>query len=327
MELYPIKFEHIYKDKIWGGSRFKTLLKRVDVSSDTCGESWEISAVENNISVVANGFLQGNTLQEIIEVYMDEIVGGKVYEQFGPEFPLLVKFLDSNDVLSVQVHPDDAVAKQRHNAYGKTEMWYVVDAEPDAELIVGFKHDSSPDEFLEAVHNNCIEDVLHSQVVHNDEVFFLPAGRIHAIGKGLLIAEIQQTSDITYRIYDFNRTDDAGNPRELHVDLAVDVIDYKAHADYKTTYSISKQEPTTELVTCKYFTTNVLNFSSTIQKNYYENDSFVIYMCLQGEAFIDFGADYTIPIQQGETVLIPAALYEIELQTTCKTKILEVYIA
>jgi mannose-6-phosphate isomerase len=326
MELYPLKFEHIYKDKIWGGTRFKTLLKRVDVPSDTCGESWEISAVEDNISIVANGFLQGNSLQEIIEIYMDEIVGGKVYEQFGPEFPLLIKFLDSNDVLSVQVHPDDEVAKKRHNAYGKTEMWYVVNADTDAELIIGFDKDSSPEEFIEAVQNDCIEDLLHKQVVHNDEVFFLPAGRIHAIGKGLLIAEIQQTSDITYRIYDFNRTDEQGNTRELHVDLAVDVIDYKAYTDYKTHYTLT-QGPTSELVSCKYFTTNILHFSKPIRKNYYEFDSFVIYMCLKGEAFIDFGADYTIPIQQGETVLIPAALYEIELLTSCETKIIEVYIA
>lgn len=326
MELYPLKFEHIYKDKIWGGTRFKNILKRVDVPTDTCGESWEISAIEDSVSVVANGYLQGNSLQEVIEIYMDELVGGKVYEFFGPEFPLLIKFLDSNDFLSVQVHPNDVVSKQRHNAFGKTEMWYVVDADNDAELIIGFKQDSNSEEFIKSVQENCVQDLLHSQVVHKDEVFFLPAGRVHAIGKGLLIAEIQQTSDITYRIFDFNRTDITGKPRELHVDMAVDVIDYKAYDDYKTSYTISKGH-TSELVSCKYFTTNLLQFSSTIRKNYYDFDSFVVYMCLQGEAFIDFGADYTIPLMQGETVLIPAALYEIELQTSCVTKILEVYIA
>jgi mannose-6-phosphate isomerase len=326
MELYPLKFEHIYKDKIWGGTRFKELLKRVDVPTNQCGESWEISAVEENVSIVANGFLQGNTLQEVIEVYMDEIVGNKVYETFGPEFPLLIKFLDSNDVLSVQVHPDDIVAKQRHNAYGKTEMWYVIDADKDAELIIGFNKDSSPEEFVEAIENQNFSELLHSQKVAKDEVFFLPAGRVHAIGKGLLIAEIQQTSDITYRIFDWNRVDENGESRDLHVDLALDVIDYKAHKNYKTEYVLSKNH-TTELVTCKYFTTNILQFNSTIEKDYFANDSFVIYMCLQGYAQIDFDSDYTIPIHQGETVLIPASLHNIKLITKEQTKILEVYIA
>ena len=325
MGLYPLKFEHIYKDKIWGGNRFKSKLKRVDVTSDLCGESWEISAVKDNVSIVANGYLQGNTLDEIIEVYMDEIVGSKVYEKFGLEFPLLIKFLDSNDVLSVQVHPNDEVALERHNSFGKTEMWYVVDAEENAELIIGFKKDSSPEEFFTAIQNKKVEDLLHSQVVEKDEVFYLPAGRVHAIGKGLLIAEIQQTSDITYRIFDFNRVDDSGKSRELHIESALDVIDYSSIENYKTEYTLI-ENATSKLVQSPYFTTNVLVFDKLIQKDYYDIDSFVVYMCLEGEAQIDFNSDYTIPIQQGETVLIPASLPRIQLKPMKKTKILEVYI-
>jgi mannose-6-phosphate isomerase len=325
-QLYPIKFEHQYKETIWGGTRFQDILNRHDVNSNSCGESWEISAIEDNVSIVANGFLQGNSLQEIVEIYMDELVGFKVYEKFGDEFPLLIKFLDSNDVLSVQVHPNDEVSKERHNAYGKTEMWYVVDAEKDAELIIGFKNDITQEKFLAAVESETISEVLHLHVVKPDEVYYLPAGSVHAIGKGLLVAEIQQTSDITYRIFDWNRTDDEGNARELHVELALDVIDYKSHKSYKTDY-VTKKNDTTELVNSPYFTTNLLFFDKPLQKDYYQLDSFVIYMCLQGYATIDFGTDITIPIQQGETVLVPASLHSILLTPTKQTKILEVYIS
>lgn len=326
MKLYPLKFEHIYKDKIWGGNRFKSILNRVDVPSDSCGESWEISAVSDNISIVANGFLQGNTLEEIIEIYMDEIVGSKVYERFGIEFPLLIKFLDSNDYLSVQVHPNDEVALERHDSFGKTEMWYVISAEKDSELIIGFKENCSPEEFYSAITNNTVENLLHSQIVKQDEAFFLPAGRIHAIGKGLLIAEIQQTSDITYRIFDWNRTDESGNPRELHIEQAIDVIDYSAQSDYKTHYEV-KENDTSEIVASQYFTTNLLVIDKTIKKDYYNFDSFVIYMCLEGEVHIDFEDDYSVPLMKGETVLIPAILPRITINPLKKSKILEVYIA
>lgn len=323
--LYPIKFEHIYKDKIWGGNRFADLLNRHDGNSNTCGESWEISAVQDNISIVANGFLKGNSLQEIIEVYMDELVGQKVYEKFGIEFPLLIKFLDSNDVLSVQVHPNDEVAKERHKAYGKTEMWYVLNADKDGNLIVGFEHNSSQKEFAKAIEDQKVPELLHSEIVKKGDVFFLPAGRVHAIGKGLLIAEIQQTSDITYRIFDWNRVDSKGNPRELHLDLAMDVIDYEAKDDYKTHYT-AKLNETAKLVSCPYFQTNLMKFDCPAVKDYYAIDSFVIYMCLEGSATINFGGTYEEQISKGETVLIPASLHQIQLTPQGEAQILEVYI-
>ncbi|MCQ2958760.1 MAG: mannose-6-phosphate isomerase [Bacteroidales bacterium] len=323
--LYPLKFNHIYKDKIWGGNRFAELLGRNDGNSSSCGESWEISAVQDSISVVSNGYLKGNNLQELIEIYMDEIVGQKVYEKFGVEFPLLIKFIDSNDVLSVQVHPDDITAKERHKAYGKTEMWYVMDADKGGNIIVGFESNSSKQEFREYIKNQTFQNLLHSEVVRKGDVFFLPAGRVHAIGKGLLIAEIQQTSDITYRIFDWNRVDDRGKSRELHIDLAEDVIDYEAHNDYKLHY-LPKENATTDLVSCDYFTTNLIQFSMPVVKDYYSIDSFVIYMCLEGSATIDFGGDYEEQIVKGETVLIPAALHEVKLTPNGETKLLEVYI-
>ena len=323
--LYPLKFTHIYKDKIWGGTKFRTILGRNDVKSDTCGESWEISAVQDNISIVSNGFLKGNSLQEIIEVYMDEIVGQKVYEKFGIEFPLLIKFLDTKDVLSLQVHPDDKIAKERHKAYGKTEMWYVMDADSDAQLILGFENKCSKRQFVEAVKNQSVETLLHKELARKGDVFFLPAGRVHALGTGLLVAEIQQTSDVTYRIFDWNRVDAQGKSRELHVDLAVDVIDYDAIENGKIPY-VPRNNATTELVSCEYFTTNLLQFDCQVVKDYYAIDSFVIYMCLDGSATINFGGDYEEQIIKGETVLIPASLHELTLTPKGKTQILEVYI-
>lgn len=322
--LYPLKFKHIYKDKIWGGNRFSETFGRTDCNSSNCGESWEISAVQDNISVVSNGFLKGNNLQEIVEIYMDELVGQRVYEKFGDEFPLLIKFIDTNDDLSIQVHPDDEIAKKRHKAYGKTEMWYVVDADVDGNLIVGFEKKSSKQEFAQALKDNTFPNLLHSEVVRKNDVFYIPAGRIHALGKGLLIAEIQQTSDITYRIYDWNRVDDKGNPRELHTDLAMDVIDYEAQDDYKIHYDL-QNDVTTKLVSCEYFTTNLIQFDCPVVKDYYPIDSFVIYMCLEGSVTINFEGDYEELMTKGETVLIPASLHKITLTPKGEAKILEIY--
>ncbi len=323
--LYPLKFKHIYKDKIWGGNSFSELLGRKDCNSSNCGESWEISAVQDSISVVSNGYLKGNNLQEIIEVYMDEIVGQKVYEKFGIEFPLLLKLIDSNDELSVQVHPNDELAKERHKAYGKTEMWYVMASAPKSEIILGLENDSSKEEFRKAIENHAVVDLLHTEVVKKGDVFYIPSGRVHAIGKGILLAEIQQTSDVTYRIYDWERVDSQGNSRELHVDLALDVIDYEAKDNYKTRY-LERKNATTELISCDYFTSNLLHFDCPVVKDYYTIDSFVVYMCMEGSATINFGGDYEEQIKKGETVLIPASIHQIELTPSEETKILEIYI-
>ncbi|MBI9056467.1 class I mannose-6-phosphate isomerase [Labilibaculum sp. DW002] len=324
MSLYPLKFKTILKDKIWGGDKLKTVLNKDFSPLPNAGESWEISGVEGDVSVVSNGFLAGNNLEELIEIYMGDLVGDKVYEKFGVEFPLLIKFIDANDVLSIQVHPDDEMSKERHNAYGKTEMWYVIEADKGSELIVGFNQEITKEQYLGKLKEGKLEDILNSTPVKEGSCFFIPAGRVHAIGKGILLAEIQQTSDVTYRMYDFNRTDDAGNPRELHTELAVDAIDYSFEKKYETTYK-TEVNKTEELVRCQYFTTNILEFDKAIEKDYYDLDSFVIYMCLEGDLDLAYDEE-TISVAKGESILIPATIKNVKLSPKSKAKILEVFI-
>lgn len=325
MSLYPLKFQPILKDKIWGGNKLKTILNKDFAPLPNAGESWEISGVEGDISVVSNGNLTGNNLEELIEIYMGDLVGDKVYDQFGMEFPLLIKFIDANDVLSIQVHPDDELSKERHNAFGKTEMWYVIEADKGSELIVGFNQEVDKAKYVAKLEEGKLEEILNNEPVKKGSCFFIPAGRVHAIGKGILLAEIQQTSDVTYRMYDWNRTDDQGNPRELHTELAVDAIDYSFEKKYRTDYE-TEINKTTELVRCPYFTTNTLEFDKQIEKDYSQLDSFVIYMCLDGNFTIESEDGITTEVTKGETVLIPAALENVILFPKGKTEILEVYI-
>ena len=320
--LYPLKFHPILKKKIWGGEK---LAYKSNEHEESIGESWEISAVEDNISVVSNGILADNDLQELIEIYMGELVGDHIYEKFGIEFPLLIKYIDANDDLSIQVHPDDETAKERHNAYGKTEMWYMVDAEKDASLVLGFNQEIDKTTYLQALHQNKLMDLLNVQKVKKGESFFIPAGLVHAIGKGCFIAEIQQTSDITYRIYDYNRKDANGNTRELHTDLATDVIDYSYHPQHKVNY-IPQDNQSVQLVKCPYFTTNLLVFDRDIEKEYIRLDSFVIYMCLQGKFTITTGECEPVVVNKGETVLIPACFKNLTLYPDDVTQVLEIYV-
>lgn len=323
--LYPLKFTPINKDKIWGGNKIKTELNKDFGDLPNCGESWEISGVEGNISVVSNGYLAGNTVEELIEVYMGDLVGDEVFEAFGMEFPLLIKFIDANDDLSIQVHPDDKLSKKRHNAFGKTEMWYVLQADPGSKLQSGFNQQVDQEVYLEKLENNELTDILNFEEVSAGDVYFIPAGRVHAIGKGILLAEIQQTSDVTYRIYDYDRRDDHGNPRELHTDLALDAIDFTLFPEYKSQYE-AKLNESVELVRCKYFTTNVLEINKVVEKDYNQLDSFVIYICLEGELQIETESG-SETIQKGETILIPAVIESIRLNPISTTvKLLEVYI-
>jgi len=324
-ELYPLKFKEIFKEKIWGSNKLNKLLKKTTDLDKKIGESWEISAVKDNISEVSNGFLAGNNLQEIIEIYMGSVVGEKVYEKFGIEFPLLIKFIDANDVLSIQVHPDDKIAKKRHKAYGKTEMWYIIDAEKDSELISGFNKKTNKDEYNKTLLSGNLKSILNFEKVNKNNVFFIPAGRIHAIGKGIVLAEIQQTSDITYRIYDWGRLDNDGNLRELHTELALDVIDYEYYKNYKTKYKYHKNK-TSNIVESEYFKTNILEFDEVIKKDYNLLDSFVIFMCLEGNFDIEYNKNIE-NCKKGETILIPAELKNINLIPKIKSKIIEVYIA
>ena len=250
--LYPLKFTPFYLEKIWGGNRIKTILGKYYGTLPNCGESWELSSVEGYVSVVSNGFLAGNTITELIEVYMGDLVGDKIYKKFGIEFPLLFKFIDTNKDLSIQVHPGDELARKRHNAYGKTEMWYVVHAEKGALINSGFNRPVTRDRYIELLEEGNITEILHYDEVVPGDVFFIPAGRVHAIGEGVMLAEIQQTSDITYRIFDYNRKDVQGKLRELHTDLALDAIDFSYMEEYKTRYHV-EPNVSSEIVSCEYF--------------------------------------------------------------------------
>src|SRR6202012_3354008 len=322
--LYPLKFKTIFKDKIWGGHKIETYLHKDFGDLPNCGETWEISGVKSDVSVVANGGLAGESLADLLVKYKAELVGKKIYERFGNEFPLLVKFIDANEDLSIQVHPDDKLGKERHNSFGKTEMWYVIEADPGSTLIAGFNKELTQAEYLEKFNSGHLTDVLNKEDVKAGDVFFLPAGRVHTIGKGLLIAEIQQTSDITYRIYDFDRVDDKGNKRELHVEEALAAIDYKHYPEYKTQYQPQKNEAV-HLVSCPYFTTNVLDFDKSTTKDYSALDSFVIHVCLEGAYELKYNGE-SYPVKMGECLLLPNTVDKVELSTDKGFKILESYI-
>lgn len=323
MKLYPLKFKSILKPIIWGGNdicKFKNIPQQ-----DGIGESWEISSVENNISVVANGELADKDLKDMISTYKEKLVGKKNFEKFGDTFPLLIKFIDARDNLSIQVHPDDVLAKKRHNSFGKTEMWYVIKAAPKAFLYSGFKKAINPDLYVKSIEDNTFIDYLDKQEVKAGDVFFLPAGRVHAIGAGTFIAEIQQTSNITYRIYDYNRTDAQGNSRELHTDLAKDAIDYKVYDSYKTNYAPQKDE-VVGLESCQYFTTNLLDLDKTIDRDYSNIDSFIIYICMGGSCEISDDKGNVLDIKQGETVLIPADTKNVSVKPSKNVLLLETYV-
>ena len=323
--LYPMKFKPSFKERIWGGNRMHHVLNKPSCPMEKCGESWELSAVGGHVSEVANGFLAGNDLQELVEIYMGDLVGEKVYDKYGIEFPLLIKFIDAEDDLSIQVHPDDALARERHSAYGKTEMWYVVDADPGARLISGFNQEVDRGKYLVHMEKGKLLDLLLSEEVFPGDVFFIPAGRVHAIGKGILVAEIQQTSDITYRIYDFDRLDKHGKPRKLHTDLALDAIDFSWKEGNKSGYERAVNQPV-RVAACPYFTTNLLEMNEVMERDFSQNDTFVIYMGLEGEVRLVWdGGEETV--SRGETVLVPAAIEAFSLQPISgEARCLEVYI-
>lgn len=324
-KLYPLKFYPILKEKIWGGKKLKNILTKKCGELDKLGESWEISAYADDISIVSNGFLAQNDLKEIIEVYMGDIVGDKIFAQFGVRFPLLIKFIDANDDLSVQVHPGDKYALDNYQANGKTEMWYVVQADSNAQLISGFSKEITKGEYIAALNSGHLKDILNSESVAGGDAFFIPAGRVHAVGPGILLAEIQQTSDLTFRIYDWGRLGVDGKPRELHTQQALEVIDFGTYSNYKVDYK-ELQNKTSNILNCPYFTTNILNFDEPVHKDYNLIDSFVIYMCVGGKFEIRYNKDKTEEVNLGETVLLPAVLKNITLIPKGRAKLLEVYI-
>lgn len=323
--LYPLKFTPICLDKIWGGQKIKTELGKDFGNLPNCGESWEISGFPGKVSVVSNGYLAENNLEELIEIYMGDLVGDHVYEKFNVEFPLLIKFIDADDDLSVQVHPDDKLSKERHQAYGKTEMWYVLQADKGARLNSGFNQPLDANTYLQKFSSGNLMDILNFEEVRPGDVFFMPAGRVHAIGKGILLTEIQQTSDVTYRIYDYNRKDAQGKERELHTDLALAAIDFTYHDRYRTEYELTPNK-STEVVSCDYFKTSILELDRTVEKDIYDLDSFVIYICVEGEYEIVYN-EGSEKARKGETVLIPASLTQFRLKPlTGSVKLLEVHV-
>ena len=301
--LYPLQFSALLKERLWGS------------------ESWEISAVEGDVSKVANGFLKGNSLAELVEVYMGDLVGDKIFSRFGEEFPLLIKFIDARDRLSVQVHPSDELAAARHGAFGKTEMWVILQSGPDAKLFIGFKEGVTREMYVDAVADGSVGELLNEVPVQPGDAFFIPAGTVHAIGEGIVLAEVQQTSDLTYRIFDWNRVDEKGNPRQLHTELALDAIDFAAPVR-----RVTQRPPAGEaalLVESPYFTTNLVDVAGRAERSLSSRDSFTIYICMAGEVRLTApGGEVTL--KTDSVVLIPADQDEVILEGS--GQLLETYI-
>ena len=324
--MYPLKFEPILKQTLWGGDKIIPF-KHLNETLPNVGESWEVSAVEGSESVVANGADKGYTLPEMVRKYKEELVGEANYARFGNKFPLLIKFIDAKLDLSIQVHPGDELAKKRHNSFGKNERWYVIAADKGAKLISGFAEEITPKEYKDRVHNGTFAEVLQTCAIEPGDVFYVPAGRVHGIGAGAFVAEIQQTSDITYRIFDYNRKDKDGKSRELHTSQAMDAINFSdVQDDFRTEYERIQNEPV-EMVASPYFTTSVYDMTEEITCDYSELDSFVIFICVEGSCRLTDDNQNEITLRAGETVLLPAAVQEVTIVPEGqRVKLLETYV-
>ncbi len=310
-----IKFRPILKQVLWGGNKIIPF-KQLDADMEQVGESWEVSGVKDNESIVANGEYEGMKLNDLVALLKGDLVGKENYERFGNEFPLLIKFIDASKQLSIQVHPNDEQAKAKGLKRGKTEMWYVMESAPDATLLSGLKRAITPEEYKAMVENDTITDALCEYRVSEGDVFYLPAGRIHSIGAGTFLAEIQETSDVTYRIYDFKRKDKDGNYRQLHTEAAAECIDYSVENDYRTKYKARKNEGV-ELAQCPHFTTSVYDLDEPMLLDYSELDSFVVLIALSGECTLSTG-DAETQLRAGETVLLPATTQTLSVSGTVK---------
>ena len=327
-QLYPLLFRPNLHARVWGGTRLRPL-KGLEPNEDPIGESWEVSAVKGKASVVHGGPLDGEALDALTERFGASMLGQRVAEMYGTEFPLLVKFIDAASDLSIQVHPNDELARERHNSLGKTEMWYVLDAEEDAKILCGFFQHITPYEYAKRVEDGSIAEVLRHHRAHKGDVFFLPAGRVHAIGGGTLIAEVQQSSDVTYRIFDYGRLGLDGKPRELHTELASDAIDYNTESSYRTLYEPHINKPV-YLADSPYFTVKILETNRSFHRKLFKYDSFVIYVCLQGSCNIEMRCKCPVEwvhLQQGNSCLVPAAVADYNV-VPCgdSVRLMEVYI-
>ncbi len=323
--LYPLKFNSQLKERVWGGNRLGKYLGKEVPSGVRIGESWELSAVQDNLSVVTNGFLAGNTIEELVEVYMADLVGDKVYKKFGIEFPLLIKLVDTSDYLSVQVHPDDEMAEKLHHAYGKSEMWYVLDSDHDSKIVSGFNKTITREEYVDIMQDGKLEEYLKYEPVNPYDIVFIPSGSIHSLGKNIFLVEIQQTSDLTYRIYDWNRKGVDGKNRELHTKLAVEAIKFQ-ESPLETKRIEPKSNEPQELLSCQYFTVNRLVLNEQIERDLYTRDSFRVYLCTKGEAKIKCDQAEEVGIVKGELVLVPAEMSGTRIVPNNSVELLEVYI-
>ena len=318
----PLKFNALLKSTLWGGDKIIPF-KNLDVQQENVGESWEISGVKGNETIVADGPYAGKKLNELVEELKGKLVGEDNYQRFGNEFPLLIKFIDARQDLSIQVHPTDEIAKMQGKERGKTEMWYLMDSDKDATLLCGLKKKITPEEYAQMVENDTIVDAIDRYEVKEGDCFFLPAGRIHAIGTGCFLAEIQQTSDVTYRIYDFKRKDKDGNYRQLHTKEAAECINYNVESNYRTDYTPVKNQGVS-LVQCPYFNTAVYDLDEPMTIDYSELDSFVILIGLKGNATITDNEGNTFTLQAGESVLVPATTETLKVDGNIKS--LETYV-
>ena len=325
--LYPLKFKPAYFEKIWGGQHVKTILHQDFGDLMNCGEAWLLSGLEGQNSIVSNGDFAGDELNDLIETFMGDLVGDDVFNKFGERFPLLIKVIDPLDNLSIQVHPDDELAQKIDLYNGKTEMWYVMNAEKGAKLVSGFSREVTPKEFEESVINNSIEEMLNYVDVKTDDVFFIPARKIHALGAGCMVAEIQQTSDTSYRVYDWDRIDRFGMKRELHIDEALATINFKKEDSGKVNYDRKTINSTVNLVNCPYFTTNLikLDADSVLKKDYSELDSFVILMSVGGSFILSYEGGNEM-VKTGECILVPNVINKVDIISNEECKLLEVYI-
>lgn len=318
----PLKFNALLKSTLWGGDKIIPF-KNLDIQQENVGESWEISGVKDNETIVADGPYAGKKLNELVEELKGKLVGEDNYQRFGNEFPLLIKFIDARQDLSIQVHPTDEIAKMQGKERGKTEMWYLMDSDKDATLLCGLKKKITPEEYAQMVENDTIVDAIDRYEVKEGDCFFLPAGRIHAIGTGCFLAEIQQTSDVTYRIYDFKRKDKNGNYRQLHTKEAAECINYNVESNYRTEYTPVKDQGVS-LVQCPYFNTAVYDLDEPMTIDYSELDSFVILIGVKGNATITDNEGNTFTLQAGESVLVPATTETLKVDGNIK--FLETYV-
>ena len=318
----PLKFNALLKQTLWGGDKIIPF-KNLNDKLENVGESWEISGVKGNETFVTEGEFAGKSLNDVVVALKANLVGKANYERFGNEFPLLIKFIDARQDLSIQVHPTDEIARKQGKERGKTEMWYIMNSDSNAKLYSGLKKEITPEQYKEMVENDTICDALAQYNVKEGDCFFLPAGRIHAIGTGCFLAEIQQTSDVTYRIYDFKRKDKDGNYRQLHTKEAAECIDYHVENDYRTEYVPAKNQGVA-LVSCPYFSTAVYDLDEPMTLDYSELDSFVILIGMKGTGTITDNEGNTLTLNAGETILVPASTQTLKIEGTIK--FLETYV-